>query len=291
MTTIALILLITLMVAALTSAEIDSIWDFGQPTATRERFEVALSDHPDSGDEIRTQIARTLGLDRQFEDAQTLLDSIGPASSPVVRLRRDLELGRLRNSQKDKPGAIPFFESALKAALDEGEDFYAVDAAHMLGIANSGEESLRWNEEAIRLAENSSDPRARKWAGSLLNNTGWTYHDMGNYDAALVKFEAALAFQQEHGDSEKVRIARWCIARTLRSLGRLDDALAIQRELEKGKDDGYVWEEIAEILLAQGEIAASRPYFLRAHVELSQDPWLVANEAARIERLRELGQE
>jgi len=126
---------------------------------------------------------------------------------------------------------------------------------------------------------------------SLLNNTGWTYHDMGNYDAALVKFEAALAFQQEHGDSEKVRIARWCIARTLRSLGRLDDALATQRELEKGKDDGYVWEEIAEILLAQGEIAESKPYFHRAHAELSQDPWLVANEAARIERLRDLGHE
>ena len=175
--------------------------------------------------------------------------------------------------------------------MDAGEDFYAVDAAHMLGIATTGEESLRWNEEAIRLAENSSDPRARKWAGSLLNNTGWTYHDMGNYDAALVKFEAALAFQQEHGDPEKVRIARWCIARTLRSLGRLDDALAIQRELEKGKDDGYVWEEIAEILLAQGEIAESKPYFHRAHAELSQDPWLVENEAARIERLRDLGQE
>jgi tetratricopeptide (TPR) repeat protein len=114
---------------------------------------------------------------------------------------------------------------------------------------------------------------------------------MGNYDAALVKFEAALAFQQEHGDPEKIRIARWCIARTLRSMGRLEDALALQRELEKGKDDGYVWEEIAEILLAQGEVSASKPYFHRAHAELSMDPWLVANEAARIERLRDLGHE
>jgi tetratricopeptide (TPR) repeat protein len=291
MTIIALILLISLMVAALSSAEIDAIWDFGQPLATRERFQALLSDHPESGDEIRTQIARTLGLDRQFDEALQLLNQVDASKSTVVSLRRDLELGRLRNSQQDKAGSIPYFESALNAAVAAGEDFYAVDAAHMLGIATTGEESLRWNEEAIRLVGNSSDPRARKWAGSLLNNTGWTYHEMGDFAAALQKFEAALEFQEQQGDPEKIRIARWCIARTLRSLGRLDDALAMQRELEQGKEDGYVWEEIAEILHAQGKTEASRPYFARAHAELSLDAWLTANEAARIERLRELGQE
>ena len=56
------------------------------------------------------------------------------------------------NSAGKPEESIQYFKDALKLAEDTGLEFYAVDAAHMLGIAAKGEESLRWNEEAIRMS-------------------------------------------------------------------------------------------------------------------------------------------
>ena len=55
------------------------------------------------------------------------------------------------------------------------------------------------------------------------------------------------------------RIARWCVARCLRSLDRTEEALAEQQalaaELEAiGETDAYVAEEIAECLSALGRV-------------------------------------
>jgi tetratricopeptide (TPR) repeat protein len=90
-----------------------------------------------------------------------------------------------------------------------------------------------------------------------------------------------------------VRIALWAEARTLRSLGRVEEALALQQELLRefdtlGEPDGYVYEELAECLAALGHDEA-RSYFARAYETLSRDPWLAESEPARLERLRDLG--
>ena len=74
--------------------------------------------------------------------------------------------------------------------------------------------------------------------------------------AALAEFEAALAAYSVHGTDEQVRVARWALARALRSLARFDEALAIQLRLAaQGPADGYVEEELAELLLATGDRA------------------------------------
>jgi hypothetical protein len=51
---------------------------------------------------------------------------------------------------------------------------------------------------------------------------------------------------------------------------RHDEALAIQRQLEASQDppDGYVLEEIAELLEALGRSSEARPYFARAYTAL-----------------------
>jgi len=98
-------------------------------------------------------------------------------------------------------------------------DYDAVDAAHMVAIAALQEEKLEWNRKALELAERSADPRAHGWRGSLYNNIGWALHDQGEYAAALESFENAVAIRQREG-GERLRIAKWCVARTLRSLGR-----------------------------------------------------------------------
>ncbi len=91
---------------------------------------------------------------------------------------------------------------------------------------------------------------------------------------------------------EPIRIARWSVARVLRSLGRFAEALTLQQRLleeheQAGTTDGYVFEELAECQLALGRLEAARPYFARGLALLSQDSWFCEQEPQRLARLRE----
>jgi tetratricopeptide (TPR) repeat protein len=206
-------------------------------------------------------------------------------------IRYALERGRVFNSSGKKDKARPFFVQAWEDALQAGEDFYAVDAAHMIAIVEPPEKQMEWNLKAVALAEKSSDDRARNWLGSLYNNIGWTYHDAGQYEQALATFQKALTFCEQQGKADTIRIAKWCIGRTLRSLNRVDEALTLQRGLlaETGDNpDGYIYEELGECLLIQGSDDAAN-YFGLAYQALSQDSYLAENESARLTRLKTLG--
>ena len=175
-------------------------------------------------------------------------------------------------------------------------DGYAVDAAHMMGIVHlpSPDEALAWNHRALELAEASPDPAAQHWRGSLANNIGWAHFAKEEFATALDCFERALEYREAEDKPNEIRVARWCIARCLRSLGRTEEALVIQRELEKEIEhldapDGYVYEELAECLYALHRDEEAKPYFNQAHELLSKDAWLVEQEPERIRRLSELG--
>ena len=136
--------------------------------------------------------------------------------------------------------------------------------------------------------------RARQWGGSLYNNIGWDYHAQGQYELALEAFDKALEWRQAQGDPREILIARWCIARTLRSSGRLEEALQQQQALQEawiplGGSAGYTEEELGECLLALNRPDEARPYFAQAYAKLSQDAWLMATEPARLERIKRLG--
>jgi tetratricopeptide (TPR) repeat protein len=229
--------------------DIDLLWDFDDPAASEGRF-LGLQA------EVQTQLARTHSLRKQFDQAHALLDNIEndlPPSESRARVRYLLERGRTHNSSGEKERARLLFEQAWNESLSLAEDALAIDAAHMLGIVAAGEESVRWNKEALALAGHSADPKARRWRGSLYNNLGWTYHDSGALKDALVCFQQALDARREQGAPGPERIARWCVARCLRSLGRLDEALEIQQELRAehevaGTQDNYVEEEIRALL-------------------------------------------
>jgi tetratricopeptide (TPR) repeat protein len=123
---------------------------------------------------------------------------------------------------------------------------------------------------------------------------GWTYHGAGNYEEALAMFERAQAAWQSDGELDLVPIARWSVARALRSVGRVDEALANQMALKEefdasGHSDGYVSEEIGECLLLLGREQEARPYFARAWSLLSENIWLSESEPQRLERLHALG--
>jgi tetratricopeptide (TPR) repeat protein len=278
--------------------DFDVLWNYADPAATEAQFRALL---PAAGADpahhaaLLTQIARAQGLQREFEAAHQTLDaaeSLISSTMTIARIRLLLERGRVYNSSHQVSEAGPLFQAAWELSQAAGEDFYAVDAAHMLGICEPPERQVEWNLRALDLAERSTQPRARGWLGSLYNNLGWTFHDQGEPMRALDLFEKALAFRQSQAGKEpEVLIARWSVARCLRSLGRVEEALEKQRELETahaaaGTRDGYVFEEIAENLLLLGRPVEARPYFARAYAELSADPWLTESEPARLERLR-----
>lgn len=289
--------------------DFDPRWDFQDPAGTERVFRALLPEvasDPPRHAELLSQIARAEGLQHRFDDAHRTLDqaealmrdtpraAAGTAAWARADLRCILERGRVFNSSGDPVAASERFVAALERARAAGEENLAVDAAHMLGISEPPEHRLAWNLEALAMAERATEARARAWRGSLYNNIGWTLHDAGEYERALDMFERALAFRIEQAKPRETRIARWCVARTLRSLGRIPEALEQQRELlaeaeRLNEPDGFVYEELGECLLALDRGAEAAPHFARAHELLAADPWLAGNEPARIERLARIG--
>ena len=284
------------------SDSLDTLWDYADPATSAQRFETALRDidanlDPALRAEVQTQLARALGLQSRFMEAHRILDEVDPGitdASPRVRVRYLLERGRVFNSSGERAEAAPLFLQAWESAHAPELDYYAVDAAHMLVIALPPEEQPHWMEKGVLRAESSYDPKARGWLGALYNNLGWTQHDLGDFEGALQSFESALAAYVEHGKPRQVRIAKWTVARALRSLGRVQEALERQLSLlaeldSHNEKDGYVHEEIGECLLARDQPLEAVNHFAQAYTLLSADAWLASNEAVRIERLRALG--
>lgn len=282
--------------------DLAKLWDFSNPALSESRFRDVLPTALAAGDaafelQTWTQIARAQGLQRKFDEAHATLDTVLARLAdvpPVVRVRYLLERGRVFNSSGDRAASKPLFLEAWELARQAGEDNFAVDAAHMLGIVEPSDQALRWNETALQLAESSPDPKAGQWLGALYNNIGWTYHDSGRFAEALAIFEKARDWRATRPQVEPLLIARWCVARTLRSLGRVDEALAAQEALLSERaglnlPDGYVFEEIGECLLALDRASAARPHFARAYGELAKDDWLQAEQPARLARLKKLG--
>ncbi len=279
------------------------IWNYSEPANTRSRFEEIQSKLSESSDvsyslELQTQIARTYSLERTFDKAHAILDAVESQlteSLVLVRIRYLLERGRTFNSAGDKSKALVLFEEAYALGVKASEDFYAVDAAHMVAIAISdADDKERWNLIGVALAESSKNARARNWLGSLYNNLGWDYFGQERYAEALTKFEEALAYRLEGSDVERTNIAYWCVAKGYRFVDRVDEALVIQERLLRenkasGNSDGYVFEELGELHLLKNDMEQSRIYFAEAYYELVKDSWLVENESAQLERLKTLG--
>ena len=139
------------------------LWDFDDLDATEARFQALRA-------EVLTQLARVEGLRDRFEEGDRLLDEVLEQDARV-RVRVDLERGRLRRSAGDKEAALPLFERAFAAAEQAGEDWLAADAAHMAALAAPDRDGfVTWTNRGLELADRSE--AAAYWAGPLLNNLG-----------------------------------------------------------------------------------------------------------------------
>jgi tetratricopeptide (TPR) repeat protein len=226
------------------------LWDFDDPVTSAERF-LDAAEHAEEPDRTSwlTQYARALGLQEKYDEATKVLDRL-TSDDPQAATYLALERGRVLRSSSRPEDARPYFDSAAGTAQQAGLDALHIDALHMVALVAAPEDQPAINERALAIARASTDPRARDWDASLLNNMGMTQADAGDFEAALATFEEALAARLRIGEPDRTRVARWMIGWALRNLGRRDEALAVQHALKDelaavGEDDPYVDEELA----------------------------------------------
>lgn len=251
--------------------DLTPLWDFNKPELSEQRFRAALE--AAKGDDaliLRTQIARTLGLRKDFAKAQSELAAVEPQIQTAgfeARARYALELGRTYASathskelltEAAKTQARAAFTEALAIARSGKLDALAIDAIHMFAFVDKAPaDQLKWAQEALAVSVASDQPAARRWEGSIRNNLGMALHGLGRFEEALAEFKQALTIREQGNNAGQIRIAHWMVAWTLRAMNQLDDALAIQLRLEKegaaaNEPDPYVFEELETLYRAKG---------------------------------------
>lgn len=275
------------------------IWDFDDLETTEERFRALLEQEPsDSGRaEVLTQLARVEGLRGRGDEGERLLGEAEAVagSSAAARARVSLERGRLRRSSRDPGAALPLFESAFRIALEGDEEFLAADAAHMAALAAPDRDGrLAWTRRGLELAGASADRGVAYWLGPLLNNLGWEHYSAGEYKPALDAFQRALeARERDPAKRAEIEIARYGVGKTLRALGRPEEAAALLEQAVAwtravGEPDGWFHEELALDYAALGREAEAREHARLALPLLSAADLSFDGDADRAGRLRSL---
>jgi tetratricopeptide (TPR) repeat protein len=276
--------------SSISQATLDSLWDYSDPAASAERFRHAADDEARPAPariELATQRARALGLLGRFDEAEAVLDAAlaavggppaqstdaasgaptpdqgasagrpqasadpGPTKEHLLA-RIALERGRLRVNAERPAEGVPLFTLAARHAAAAGSQFLALDALHMLALADAGHEA-EWAADGLALLDTVTDARTRRWGVALHNNLAWHLHDSGRPLDALTHFELAVDTAEAVGTADQRFIGRWALGRCLRTLGRTDEARAIQQGLaEERPDDEFVRAELAELAKLPG---------------------------------------
>ena len=181
---------------------------------------------------------------REHVEAIPTLEVAGEASTGKETLQRILDLD---------PDVV-----LLDQQMPE-LDGLAVDALHMLAFVDTEPaDQLKWGQQALAIAQASSQPAAKKWEASLRNNIGYALYQLGRYEEALDQFKQAVVLREKGEDVQATRIAHWMVGWTLRALNRTDEALEIQLRLERereaaGAPSPYVFEELELLYRTKGD--------------------------------------
>ena len=278
--------------------DIFTLWDFDNLDKTEERFLGLIPVADEAGSityrlQLLTQIARIYSLRREFERAHMMLDTIEPLMhhDPAVEVRYLLERGRCFSSNGQNKKALPFFVQAWGIAKAARLDYLSVDSAHMVAIVEPNlQKQIKWHKKAIEVAQNSTQPYVDTWLGSLYNNLGWSYHNNGDYEHAHDLFQKAMEWREQQDDPKRLRIAKWLVARSLRSLERYEEALEMQLQLRQefdavGEDGPFNYEELGECLLLLGRDEEAIHYFCKAYHLLKEMDWIETDHLKRIKLL------
>lgn len=194
---------------------LDELWDFDAPAETEARLRVELERGGPYDDveraELKTQLARALGLQERFDAAAEVLAEVQTDETPIVAARVLLESGRILNSAGRADDAAPLFRGAARLANEARLEFVEIDALHMLAIAQP-DDAQDWTARAVEIAQASASERTRRWLVSLHDTLGWHLFDAGDFDAALAEFTEAARWADLVGTEEQREWAQEAIA-------------------------------------------------------------------------------
>jgi hypothetical protein len=279
----------------------DRLWDYDHPDKTEQKFRDLLPKIKMLGDaslllQLQTQIARCQGLRGKFEDAHRTLDEVEKQLTddhPVARVRYLLERGRVFNSSDHPDKAKPLFAAAWERANATKEIGFAIDAAHMIAIAESDvSKQIEWNLKGLTLVE--KDSKQERWLPSLWNNLGESYRLNQQYDKALECFEKrAQWFRDRKREPDIYNLKD--IARMNRLLKKAELGLKtiepVAKDLASKKTpDGYISAEYGQCLMALGRKDEAKPYLVEAYKILSKDEYMVKYEQAELQQIKTLAE-
>lgn len=288
----------------------DDLWGLGDPMIVEKKLQEllpqakALKDHSIYL-QILSQIALAQAVQQKFDSAHKILNDAEALLTPdhaLAKVRILLERGRVYQQAEKISEARTYFERSFDLSKERNFDYHTINAAHMIAIVeDKTADKIKWNQLALNLALKTSDQRASLWLGPLFNNLGRNYLEEKQFDKALSAFQKALEYREKEAYVPNILFAKWAVARALRSLDRLDDALDIQNVLAKelealAKDrkveapaemvalmHGFVYEELAEIYHAKAKKCASIAY-----EDLCNNPMFTKYEKQRLKRLKTL---
>jgi tetratricopeptide (TPR) repeat protein len=201
---------------------LDDLWDFSDAAGSEQRIRAALATSTDAAEtrELRTQLARALGLQERFTEAHGMLDALD-LDDPAVAVRYSLERGRLHNSAGAAVEAARHFRRAAELAAPPAAaelTFLRIDALHMLAIAEP-EGAEDHTAQAVQELADVDDPRTLRWLVGLHNNLGWHRFDAGDAAGALDEFEASMDAAERYGTPAQVAMAAEAIAEARAAAG------------------------------------------------------------------------
>ncbi|MBC7692718.1 MAG: hypothetical protein H7222_13230 [Methylotenera sp.] len=298
----------TVTLTAVRASDLESLWNPANVAESENRYQemLAESDRMIGADrsfyiEVLTQLARAQSVQGNLpaakvtlKKAETLLGDPEMTFRVGAKIRFLLEMGRFQVLEKTPSQARAHFLQAWTLASNSGEDFFAIDAAQMMASVEPQKLKKEWTLKALQLAETSPQAKAKQCQGALYTTLGWIQFEVRQFQEALGFFRKAISFTQAEANPKKTIVAKWAVARTLRALNLIEEALDIQNDLLAEADrlhikDGYVYEELAECLQSLKRAGEAQVYFDMAYRELSQVEWLTDNSPARIKRLKDLG--
>jgi tetratricopeptide (TPR) repeat protein len=237
-----------------------------------------------------TQIARTLGLQANSGEARAVLAEADLLLSATGQHRAQywIELGRIEREEGHAVEALSCFQRSFELATEASDEYLAVDAAHMIAIVAPQETQIERGHFALSLARKASDEKTRGWIGSIVNNLGYTYMELGQPHDAVNCFREALSIRLSQKEETPIRLGRYALGSALRATGEINEAIQVLSEaLATGGSIGFIEEELAECLSSIGKTIESKPLFRAAYDKLGagglgeRDPERLAQLLAR----------
>jgi Flp pilus assembly protein TadD len=162
------------------------------------------------------------------------------------------------------------WQSALDTAKAASLGALAIDAIHMVAFIDTTPlQQPYWAKPALAVVLASAQTAAQRWQASNHNILAYALEQQGRHADGLPQYQQALNLRLQVGNAQNTLVAGYMVARSLRFLGRVDEALVMQQQLLRdsealGAADPYVLDELALLFKARGEAAQAEAALQRA---------------------------